>query len=301
MKLALGPLLYYWPRQAVLDFYAGVADAPVDIVYIGETVCARRNELRWTDWLELGDMLAAAGKEVVLSTLALVEAEADLRLLRKIAAQERFRVEANDMGAVRLLARRAAGLPFVAGSALNVFGPRTLAVLHAAGATRWMAPPELSATALTELIAAAPAGVESEVLAHGRLSLAHSARCFTARRYNLQKDACEFRCIAHPDGLPLCTREGQPFLTINGVQTQSAGVYTLLMELPALAAAGVGVVRLSPQANGTLDLVALYRAAMDGKADATATAVRLSALLPGPPCNGFWHSRPGAEFVATPA
>ncbi|MCZ7656213.1 MAG: hypothetical protein M5R42_21045 [Rhodocyclaceae bacterium] len=32
MKLALGPLQYYWPRQQVLDFYEAIAAAPVDIV-----------------------------------------------------------------------------------------------------------------------------------------------------------------------------------------------------------------------------------------------------------------------------
>lgn len=300
MKLALGPLLYHWPRQSVLDFYADVAGAPVDVVYLGETVCSRRNELRWPDWLEIGAVLAQAGKEIVVSTPALIESEADLRLLRKIAAQERFRVEANDMGAVRLLARRPDGLPFVAGSTLNVFGPRTLAHLHAAGATRWVSPPELSGVALGALIAAAPEGIETETLVHGRLALAHSARCFTARRYNLQKDACDFRCIAHPDGLPLATREGAPFLTINGVQMQSAGTYTLLAELPQLAAAGVRVLRVSPQATGTIELLALYREAIDGLLDPDVARERLTDVLRGPPCNGFWHARPGADFVAVP-
>ena len=39
MKLALGPLLYYWPREAVLAFYREAAGWPVDCVYLGETVC----------------------------------------------------------------------------------------------------------------------------------------------------------------------------------------------------------------------------------------------------------------------
>ena len=60
MRLSLGPLRYYWPRQAVLEFYAGVAEAPVDIVYLGETVCARRHELRLADWQEVGERLVAA-------------------------------------------------------------------------------------------------------------------------------------------------------------------------------------------------------------------------------------------------
>ena len=73
MKLALGPLLYYWPRARVLAFYDEIAAAPVDSVYLGEVVCSRRHEVSFDDWLAVGERLAAAGKEVVLSAQALAE------------------------------------------------------------------------------------------------------------------------------------------------------------------------------------------------------------------------------------
>ena len=38
MKLALGPLLYYWSREAIREFYLAMAELPVDIIYLGETV-----------------------------------------------------------------------------------------------------------------------------------------------------------------------------------------------------------------------------------------------------------------------
>lgn len=298
MRLALGPLPYYWPRTEVLAFYAEVAQAPLDVVYLGETVCARRHELRLDDWLEIGAMLAATGKEVVLATLTLLEAEADLRLVRRIVAQREFRVEANDMGAVRLLAARDGGLPFVAGASLNVYGPQALAAIADCGATRWVTPPEVPARALALTIAEAPAGVETEMLVYGRLPLAHSARCFTARRYNLQKDACEYRCLGLADGLLLATREGEPFLNLNGIQTQSARVLNYAQELAAIAAAGVAVARVVPQGHRTLDVVAAFRDALDGARTAAESFAAIEPLMPAAACNGFWHGRAGHELVA---
>ena len=81
LGLTIGPVLYHWPRQALMDFYAEVVETAADTVVIGEVVCARRRELRLPDWLALGRDLAAAGKTVVLAAQALIETEADLRLL----------------------------------------------------------------------------------------------------------------------------------------------------------------------------------------------------------------------------
>jgi collagenase-like PrtC family protease len=301
MKLALGPLRYYWPRQSVLDFYAGVADSAVDVVYLGETVCARRRELRLADWLEIAAMLEGRGIEVVLSTLPLIEAEADLRLVRRIVLQQRFRVEANDMGAVRLSAQRRAGKGddrgFVAGATLNVYGPQTLALLAAEGAMRWVAPPEMAAPTLAALTAAAPPDIETELLVWGRMPLAYSARCFTARHFNLQKDQCGYRCLGLADGMPLDTRDGVPFLNLNGIETQSAGVCNLVAELPALEAAGVDIARVNPQGEGTLEVLAAVGDLLAGRVDVRSAYDRLKSRMPGPPCNGFWHGSYGADWV----
>lgn len=290
MNLSLGPLLYYWSREDTLAFYDEAKNWPVARVYLGESVCSRRHLLRLPDWLALAEQLAAAGKDVVLSSQTLIESESDLKMLRRMVADGRFRVEANEWGAVRLLSE--AGVPFVAGHTLNIYNPDTLDVLSNLGAQRWLPPVEMSRDALAALLDHAPAGIETEVFAYGRLPLAYSARCFTARHYNLPKDDCQFRCLDHPDGLPLATREGEPFLTINGIQTQSAGVYNLIGELPALRELGVTSLRLSPQSRHMGRVVEVFQAALAGQADA---ASALARIMPGPAVDGYWHGRAGLE------
>ena len=297
MNLALGPLLYYWPRQETLAFYADIATSPVDTVYLGETVCSRRHELRLDDWLGLARDLAAAGKEVVLSTQSLIESESDLKTLRQITGQGDFRVEANDMGAVRLLEANQV-TNWIAGPTLNIFNPQTLDLLMAAGARRWVVAPEISGADLAAVRAGLAQPIETEVYAYGRLPLAYSARCFTARHFNLQKDACEFRCLSVEDGIVLRTREGEPFLTLNGIQTQSARVHNLLADLPNLAGRAE-ILRISPQGAHTLDIVTLFRAALDAKLTPSAALDASRDYMPEAPCNGFWHGRPGVEqYVA---
>jgi collagenase-like PrtC family protease len=293
MNLSLGPLLYYWSRDDMLAFYDEAQHWPVARVYLGESVCSRRHLLRLSDWLDLAEKIAAAGKEVVLSTQTLIESESDLKTLRRIVGDGRFRVEANEWGAVRLLAE--AGAPFVAGPTLNVYNHETLDVLAGLGAQRWLPPVEVSRATLASLLERAPAGMETEVFAYGKLPLAYSARCFTARHYNLPKDDCQFRCLDHPDGLLLSTREGEPFLTLNGIQTQSAGVYNLIGELPALHELGVASLRLSPQSHHMGRVVEAFQAALAGEPGA---AHALARIMPGPSVDGYWHGRAGLEHSA---
>jgi len=294
MKLALGPVLYYWDRDTMLSFYDEMADAPVDIIYLGETVCSRRHLLRLQDYLDMAERLAAAGKEVVISTQTLIESEYDVKTLRKIAENENFRVEANDMGAVRLLANK---LPFVAGSTLNVFNPQTLDLLAGLGAARWVMPVEMSRESLVSILRNRQSSIETEVFAYGRLPLAFSARCFTARHHNLQKDDCQFKCLDYEDGLALKTREGQPFLTLNGIQTQSALVHNLIGELDTLQDAGIDVVRVSPQAHHTGEILRLFREGMEQRLASAQALAQIEGLMPAASCNGYWHGKPGLDFI----
>ena len=270
LALTVGPVLYHWSRDKLLQFYADVADSVADTVVLGEAVCARRRELRLDDWLELGRALRSAGKEVVLAAQALIETEADLRLLERQAEQQEFTVEAGDASALQLLAGR---VPLVLGPHLNIYSREALAEHADLGTSRWVAPVELSLDALAlinppddPVRTAEGEAIATEAWVFGRLPLAFSARCFTARHHRVAKDDCGFRCEADPDGLLLSSTEGQPFLVLNGTQTQSASVQNLLADGAALRAAGVSRLRLSPCSQGFLQVLADFDAVMNGGA-----------------------------------
>ncbi|HET9820213.1 MAG TPA: U32 family peptidase, partial [Burkholderiaceae bacterium] len=268
LELVVGPLLYWWPRAALMDFYAEVADSPARHVVLGEVVCSRRNEVKLDDWLALGRDLALAGKQVTLATQALVMSEAELRTLRRIAEQDEFAVEAGDASALRLLAAAHVARPgrpaFTIGPHVNVYNRAALVEHAALGARAWVAPLELGLEAVAAInpphdrVLGPVGAIESEVFVFGRLPLAFSARCFTARHHRLNKDECDFRCRSDADGLLVASSEGQPFLVLNGIQTQSAGVQALIGHADALRAAGVRRVRLSPCGTGFAQVLRLF-------------------------------------------
>lgn len=291
MKISLGPILYFWPEEDIRSFYRKVAESPVDIVYLGETICSKRRSLNTDQWIEIAQQLKTAGKEVVLSTLALLEAESELKTLRRICGNGEFLVEANDLAAVNLLSGQ--GANFVVGHSVNIYNQGTMKVLAEAGMSRWVLPVELSRDTLRELQAERPDWVETEVFAWGRIPLAYAARCYTARHYELPKDDCQYRCLADPDGMLLNTKEGEPFLTINGIQTQSAQSCNLLGAMEEMRELGVDVVRISPQSQFTPEIIALFDQLQRGDISVKDAMEQAASYLPNGGVDGYWRGEAG--------
>ena len=294
MKLSLAPIQFFWQKETLLEFYVQMLDSPLDTIYLGETVCSRRQKMRSDDWFGLAHDLADSGKEIILSSQVLLESESDLKRLRKITGQTQFKIDANDMGAVKLA--REHGIPFVDGASLNLYNEATLQLFQNLGAYRWVAPAELARDKVAD-IARLSDGIETELFAWGKMPLAYSSRCFTARHYNLNKDSCEFRCLDYAQGMDMNTREGKPFLTINGIQTMSYGCQNLLPHHEDLRQIGVNMLRLSPQMHGMTEIVRIHRDVLVGKAAWADTLPELERLTTGTLVDGYWHGQPGIEAV----
>jgi collagenase-like PrtC family protease len=289
MEFSMGNLQFYWQQDSVLDFYQKVADSSVEHVYLGESVCSKRRELRLDDWLDVGRELSKKGKSVVLSSLALLEAKSELATLKKVCLNGELNVEANDFGAVEILTD--AKIPFVAGAALNIYNQYDLKVLLDRGMQRWVIPVELSRDWLANVIAGCEElgirdQIETEVYGYGYLPLAYSARCFTARSEDRPKDQCGLCCIKYPEGRKIDSQEGLELFRMNGIQTMSGSIQNLINDLPSMDGL-VDIVRISPHSIEALDWVEKFNDALETK-----NRISLAGF-----CNGYWHKIEGMKAI----
>ncbi len=287
MQYSLGPILYFWPKKTVESFYQEAATSQADIVYLGETVCSKRRELKYPDYLEIARQIASQGKQVVLSTMALLESPSELTLLRKYCDNGEFIVEANDMAAIAHL--KNANVPFVAGPALNIYNHHALRFLAQQGMIRWCIPVELSQHQLRVILdACQDRGIrdlfEVEVLAYGHLPLAYSARCFTSRSENRSKDECNLCCINYPSGRITKSQEGDELFVLNGIQTMSGKCYNLINEQDPMRE-WLDIVRISPEFESTFTTLNQFVAGEKHPLRANQS-------------NGYWHRIAGMS-VAT--
>jgi len=289
MKFSLGPGLFFWPKQEVETFYQQAANSDADIIYLGETVCSKRRELKAKDWLAVAKELAQnSNKQVVISTMTLLESAPEIKVLRHLCDNGEFLVEANDLSAVNIM--RELGLPFVAGPAINCYNLSTLKLLVKQGLTRWVMPVELSGDWLKRLLdQAADEGIrdqfEAEVFSWGYMPLAYSARCFTARSENRAKDDCEYCCINYPEGRMMKSQEGDKVFVLNGIQTMSGYQYNLINEVPKMAELGVDVARISADSVKAFEQIKLFKQQL--------TDAQSFTLDKEKECNGYWHQIAG--------
>ncbi|KES16550.1 Collagenase or related protease [Gilliamella apis SCGC AB-598-P17] len=291
MKYALGPVLYYWPKIETEAFYQAAKDSDADIIYMGETVCTKRREMKVPNWLDLAKEIAKSGKQVVLSTLALLEAPSELIDLKQLVNNGDFLIEANDLAAINIAHDN--NLPFVAGPAINCYNALTLKLLQKQGMVRWCMPVEVSRDWLSNVLKQFDAlkierNFEVEVFSYGYLPLAYSARCFTARSEDKPKDKCETCCIKYPVGREVFSQEQQKVFVLNGIQTQSGYCYNLgnnLKEMKGL----VDIVRISPLGIETLEVVKQFRANEEGLNPLHIEHKR--------DCNGYWNGIAGLELT----
>lgn len=287
MKLSLGPIQYYWPHNEVVNFYARMIETSINTLYLGEVVCGKRRELSPAQWIELaGHLSTSSNKEIILSTLTLIESGADLASVRRLCANEGLLIEANDFSAIQFLTEKK--LPFVAGPAVNIYNAQSLQVLIELGLKRWVVPVELSHQHLAAVLAPLKVKPEVEVLAWGRLPLAYSARCFTARHHGINKDDCQFVCKQYPTGLALRSQDTQSLFTLNGIATLSGEPVNLLPHHASLTSAGVSHLRISPEREQTEQVIeTFYNALRGGPAE----------VLNGG-TDGYWHGQPGIDLIA---
>ncbi|MGN7611063.1 U32 family peptidase [Magnetococcales bacterium HHB-1] len=301
MKISIGPVLFDWGKEKLYQFYQQMAfETPADRLYIGEVVCSKRQQLSPQEMANLIETLKPSGKELIISTLGLVmsnEEQETIHELAQVAKDLEIKIEANDMAGVSVAENKK--VPFIAGPHINIYNPETILFLQELGATGVVFPVELPKAHIQGIIDGLPKkeGLERELFVYGKIPLTFSARCYTARAFELSKANCQFKCGEFPDGLPVDTLENSPILTINGVQMMSNPLYNLIESTQDLQQIGLTTLRLSPSSQGMDKVIDLWSARLAKKisSEEAFQALKENAATESF-CNGYFLDNSGLSY-----
>jgi len=278
-------------------------------VCLGTPYC-RRVDGNYAEALDLlpgvVSRLHAAGKRAYVATPA-VPREADLphvaRLVDAATAAGADALEIHNMGVLRIVREKGRCVPAHMGAYANVYTHLAAAVMRDAGAVRVRPNAEVSLEEMA--ILAREAGVEVEVLVHGKIPLGVTDRCFLLTEP--EDEESDPKCPTACGEVHWLTSRQWVLKTV-GKGVLSGRDMCLLEHLPRLVANGFRVFRvegLHETAAYRSEIGAAYREALARAfgggsftlEDRWADTVRRHA--PRGLCNGYSFGTAGRTYVGT--
>lgn len=287
--------------------FEGTDLSPYDAVCLGSPYC-RRVEGNYAEALDLlpavVSRLHAAGKRAFVATPA-VPREADLahvaRLVDAATAAGADALEIHNLGVLRILREKGRPVPAHMGAYANVYTHLAAGVMRDAGAVRVR--PNAEVTLEESAVLAREAGVEVELLVHGKIPLGVTDRCFLLTESEESDPKCPSAC-----GEAHWLTSRQWVLKTVGKGVLSGRDMCLLEHLPRLVRDGFRVFRIEGLYEtaayrseiGGVYREALARAFAGGSfavEERWADAARRHA--PRGLCNGYSFGTSGRKYVGT--
>lgn len=281
--------------------------SPYDAVCLGSPYC-RRVKGNYAEALDLLPAavsgLHAAGKRAFVATPA-VPREADLphvaRLVDAATAAGADALEIHNLGVLRILREKGRPVPAHMGAYANVYTHLAAGVMRDAGAVRVR--PNAEVTLEESAVLAREAGVEVELLVHGKIPLGVTDRCFLLTEPEESDPKCPSAC-----GEAHWLTSRQWVLKTVGKGVLSGRDMCLLEHLPRLVRDGFRVFRIEGLYEtaayrseiGGVYREALARAFAGGSfavEERWADAARRHA--PRGLCNGYSFGTSGRKYVGT--
>jgi collagenase-like PrtC family protease len=294
LQISLAPAPSNWGKEKIKQFYKEVALMPVDNVYIGETVCSKRDVFSLKDIEEITGILKQNNKKVIFSTLGLLTTLEEFDIAKGLLSIADG-VEVNSLGILNLLLEKPRNQEIVIGSFLNTYNRDTAEVFLSFGSTRIVLPSEISFSSIADIATKTKA---LEVTVWGSLTCSISWRCYTARSFGLERKNCAMKCMNHPQGMLLKNVDDKDLFIIDGPQVLSAMNYCLIEQIEELKSIGIQTIRIQPSINCSAQIVDLFKQAIDGKIPLNEAKVELEKYSPHGISNGWYYAKAGIDNVA---